>query len=96
MADPSTSLKLLVAAIKSRSPVSFHYNKAARLSGCASATLTLPSYCGEKMEQNQPKSTLFKLLGLVTPNRQHFQSGEDLIWPQFPKSSFEKKKGRSE
>ena len=33
MADPSTSLKLLVAAIKSRSPVSFHYDKAGKIPG---------------------------------------------------------------
>jgi hypothetical protein len=33
MADPSTSLKLLVAAIKSRSPVSFHYNKTGKTPG---------------------------------------------------------------
>jgi hypothetical protein len=32
MADPS-SLKLLVAAINSRSPVSFHYNKAGKTPG---------------------------------------------------------------
>jgi len=33
MANPSTSLKLLVAAIKSRSPVSFHYNKTGKTPG---------------------------------------------------------------
>jgi hypothetical protein len=33
MADPSTSLKLLVAAIKSRSPVSFQYNKTGKTPG---------------------------------------------------------------
>lgn len=33
MADPSTSLKLLVAAITSRSPVSFHYDKAGKIPG---------------------------------------------------------------
>jgi hypothetical protein len=33
MTDPSTSLKLLIAAIKSRSPVSFHYNKTGKTPG---------------------------------------------------------------
>jgi hypothetical protein len=33
MADPSTSLKLLVAAIKSRNSVSFHYDKAGKTPG---------------------------------------------------------------
>ena len=33
MADPSTNLKLLIGAINSRSPVSFHYNKAGKTRG---------------------------------------------------------------
>src|SRR5258708_3988919 len=33
MADRSTSLKLLVAAIKSRRPVSIHYDKAGKIPG---------------------------------------------------------------
>ena len=33
MEDPSRSLKLLVGAIKSRSPVSFHYDKAGKTPG---------------------------------------------------------------
>src|SRR6266853_4340251 len=33
MADPSTNLKVLIGAIKSRSPVSFHYNKTGKTPG---------------------------------------------------------------
>jgi hypothetical protein len=33
MADPSTNLKVLIRAIKSRSPVSFHYDKAGKTPG---------------------------------------------------------------
>ena len=33
MAEHSTSLKLLIAAIKSRSPISFHYNKTGKTPG---------------------------------------------------------------
>ena len=33
MADPSTNLKILIGAIRSRSPVSFHYDKAGKTPG---------------------------------------------------------------
>ena len=96
MADPSTSLKLLVAAIKSRSPVSFHYDKAGKIPGLRIGNPHAAFILRRKDGTESTKVDIVQTPALVTQIRQRSQSGEDLIWLIYPKSSFEKMKGRSE
>jgi len=96
MADPSTSLKLLVAAIKSRSPVSFQYNKAGKMPGLRLGNPHAAFILRRKDGTESTKVDIVQTSGLVIQIRQLFRSGEGLIWLQFPRSSFEKKKDRSE